>query len=272
MIAQQLLSGATLVGIDRDPDAIRWNREHPVKSDAAVIVEQARFSEVIAVLDKYAVGSVDGALIDLGVSSFQIDSATRGFSFMQQCDLDMRMNSTAGMSASDLINHSSVDELADILEKYGEIRNAPRMAAAIKRAECVPQTSEQLRKCLSAEYGSDVKFKVLAKVFMALRIAVNDELSELEHFLQAIVFRMKEGARLAVISYHSLEDRIVKRFFRENEPHCICPKEALFCTCGKPGLLKRITRKAVTASPQEVNINPRSRSARLRVAEKHGEV
>jgi 16S rRNA (cytosine1402-N4)-methyltransferase len=268
MIARQLQDDAILIGIDRDPDAVAWNRAHPVDSKATVVVEQACFSQIASILDKHKIDGIDGALLDLGVSSFQIDTADRGFSFMQPCDLDMRMNPREGTRARDLIERYSTEELADVLGMYGEVKNGSRMASAIKQSEKVPQTSDDLRDCLRKEYGSHLKFKVLSKVFMALRIAVNDELNELRRFLTSIVMYLKDGARVAVISYHSLEDRMVKEFFRNEESHCICPPEALFCTCGKPGRLKRITRKPIVASHQEITRNPRSRSARLRVAEK----
>jgi 16S rRNA (cytosine1402-N4)-methyltransferase len=267
-MARSLESGATLIGIDRDPDAVTWNRDHAIESNATIIIENARFSEVGQLCAKYSIVSIDGALLDLGVSSFQIDRADRGFSFMQECGLDMRMNAREGERAGDLIGRLSVDELADVLASYGEIRNAPRMASTIKNGISGSATSFDLRECLAREYGDHLKFKILAKVFMALRIAVNNELDELRHFLESMPALLSEGGRLAVISYHSLEDRIVKDFFRNNEPHCICPKAALRCTCGNPGRLKRITRKPITATEQEVAANPRSRSARLRIVEK----
>lgn len=267
MMARILERGATLVGMDRDPDAVAWNRSHPVESPAKIIVEQGRFSQVKTLLAMHHIGSVDGVLADLGVSSFQIDTAPRGFSFMKDCDLDMRMDPTRGESAADLITRLSVDELAAVLETYGEVRNASRMAAAIKKD--VPlQTSSALRECLAREYGAEMKYKVLAKVYMALRIAVNDELNELRGFLETMLDVLADGARLVVMSYHSLEDLIVKDFFRSHERRCICPKEALYCTCGTPGKLKRITRKPIVASAEEIGLNPRSRSVRLRAAEK----
>jgi 16S rRNA (cytosine1402-N4)-methyltransferase len=267
MMARMLETGATLIGVDRDPDAVAWNRDHPAASPATIIVEQGRFSEIRDILDRNHIGAIDGALADLGVSSFQIDTSERGFSFMRECELDMRMNPHTGESAADLLDRLSVDELAVVLETYGEVRNAPRMAAALKKA--VPlRTSIAVRECLAREYGAEMKYKVLAKVFMALRIAVNDELNELRGFLAAMLDVLADGGRLAVMSYHSLEDLLVKEFFRANEQHCTCPNEALLCTCGTPGRLKRITRKPVLASASELELNPRSRSVRLRVAEK----
>lgn len=267
MIAKKLTSGATLVGIDRDPDAIAWNRKHPVTTRANVIIEQARFSEIKDVLQKYGINKIDGVIVDLGVSSFQLDSPERGFSFMEDCKLDMRMNPDEGESAGELINRLSVDELTEILSEFGEVRNAPRMARAMKNAKRPLKTSGDLDACLSGEYGGGLRYKVLAKVYMALRIAVNGELRELRLFLKSALSFLADGARIAVIAYHSLEDRIVKEFFREHEPHCVCPRETPACTCGCPGQLKRINRKPIKASVQEVFYNTRARSARLRIAE-----
>lgn len=267
-LARCLEAGATLIGIDRDPDAVAWNRDHPVESSATIIIENIRFSEVGKLCDKYSIASIDGVLLDLGVSSFQIDRTERGFSFMQECELDMRMNAHEGERALDLIGRLSVDELTDVLASYGEIRNASRMALTIKNGASGLATSFDLRECLEREYGEHLKFKILAKVFMALRIAVNDELGELQRLLKSMPARLSAGGRLAIISYHSLEDRIVKDFIRTHEPHCICPKSALRCTCGNPGQLKRITRKPIVPTEQEVENNPRARSARLRIAEK----
>jgi 16S rRNA (cytosine1402-N4)-methyltransferase len=267
-LAAELSAEATLIGIDRDPDAVVWNRRHPATTAATVVLEHARFSEVAAICRNHAITSVDGVLLDLGVSSFQIDQPERGFSFMQECSLDMRMNAQEGERATDLITRLSVDDLAHVLATYGEVRNAGRMARVIKNGAGSITTSAGLRECLAREYGVQLKYKVLAKVFMALRIAVNDELGELRRFLAAMPELLANGGRIAVISYHSLEDRIVKEFFRENEPHCICPKAALRCTCGTPGRLKRISRKAISAAEDEIVVNPRARSARLRIAEK----
>lgn len=268
LLAKNLLPGACLIGIDRDPDAIAWNREHQLQSNAKIIIEQARFSGLPQIMKKYSIEALDGVLLDLGVSSFQIDSVHRGFSFMQECDLDMRMNYTEGETAGELIGRMSEEELSNVLATFGEVHNAKRMAHTIKMYPSPVKTSNDLRECLVREYGDNLKYKVFAKAFMALRIAVNDELNELRRFLESVVNLLAERGRIAVIAYHSLEDRFVKEFFRSEEPHCVCPKEALFCTCGKPGRLKRVTKKPVVASNLEVEQNPRARSARLRVAER----
>lgn len=271
-LGEKLGHDAILIGIDRDPDAVNFNisRQHP--TSARIIIEQCCFSELDKVVQKHGILQVHGILLDLGVSSFQIDNSHRGFSFMQDCTLDMRMNPVKGIPAHELIKVSSVSELGGILKNYGEVRNALRMAECIKAFGRKIHTSGDLKECLAGEYGGDLKYKILAKVFMALRIAVNDELGELERTLETGISVLAPGGRMAVITYHSLEDRIVKEFFRGHEPHCTCPKAALMCTCGRPGDLTRITRKPVTAGAEEVELNPRSRSALLRVVEKKVEV
>jgi 16S rRNA (cytosine1402-N4)-methyltransferase len=267
-IAGKLEKEATLIGIDRDPDAISWNRQNMVNKDLRIIIEQSRFSEFDEVLKKYEIAGVDGVLLDLGVSSWQIDSKDRGFSYMGEGALDMRMNKEEGMPADEYIASLSEAELCHILNEYGEVQNAARMARTLKTCEFPIKTSQDLRNCLSKEYGPNMKYKVLAKIFQALRIAINDELGELDRFLNKAIDYLKPQGRLAVMAYHSLEDRMVKEFLRSAENPCVCPKEFPMCVCGKKPLIKRITHKPVLASDQEIVSNPRSRSVRLRVAEK----
>lgn len=267
-IAQKLESDATLIGIDRDCDAIEWNRQHLTNANAGVIIEQSRFSEFDKVLDKHNIRGVDGMLLDLGVSSWQIDNKSRGFSFMGEGMLDMRMNVLEGVPAHEYISSLNESELSKILSEFGEVKNADRMARTLKSCDIPLKTAADLRNCLSKEYGPNLKYKVLAKVFQAIRIAVNDELGELKRFLNKSIEYLKPHGRLAVMSYHSLEDRIVKEFLRSAEQACICPASLPMCVCGRKTLLKRITRKSVRASDTEIQNNPRSRSVRLRVAEK----
>lgn len=268
LFGNKLNAGAILIGIDRDPDAIAFNRNRAHRTQARTIIEQGTFSEVGTILRNNGIGKMDGFLLDLGVSSFQIDSAERGFSYTKECDLDMRMNREDQTTARDLIAAFDEYKLAEILSLYGEVRNAARMAHAMKQYTHTIATSADVCDCLNREYGKEIRYKILAKVFMALRIAVNDELGELERVLVHSLDLLNEGGRIAVITYHSLEDRIVKRFFRDQEPHCICDRTEPVCSCGRPGMLKRITRKPITASETEIVSNPRARSARLRVAEK----
>jgi len=264
---------ALLIGIDRDQEAI----DNVLRADlegkgVEIIVERSRFSEFDSVLRKHNIEKVQGLFADLGVSSRQIDAEERGFMYMGDAALDMRMDSSTGITAARLLAESGEERLAEILESYGEIRNAGRMAGVIKNYMKHDEinTSADLKACIEREYGSRVKIQVFAKLFQALRIAVNDELGELRTFLDKSVKYLAHGGRLAVISYHSLEDRMVKEFMRSAEESCICPPRQPVCTCNKPVLFKRVNRKAVTARPEETARNPRSRSARLRVAERTG--
>ena len=260
------------IGIDRDPDAIAWLGAHSAHREhgaAALILEQCPFSRFDTVLTHHGIGAVDGMLLDLGVSSHQIDTQERGFSYMKQSDLDMRMDPASGMSAADFCESASEKELARVLADFGEITNPLRMARAIKGcAQRRPlRTSGDLVYCLRNEYGVSFPVKVIAKVFQALRIAVNDELSELAACLAASLSKVKHGGRIVVISYHSLEDRIVKNFFRDGEQGCVCPPVLKKCMCGRKIMLKRINKKVIIPSAAEVARNPRARSARLRAAE-----
>lgn len=259
------------VGIDRDEEALEVARVGSFGGGGVeVVLERARFSEFDVVLGKYGISKVMGLFVDLGVSSHQIDESGRGFSYMRDAPLDMRMDRGAGVTAAELLDRCSEGELGEILEKYGEIRNARRMAAAVKSymRRNKMATSADLKACIANEYGENVRLQLLAKLFQALRIAVNGELDELRAFLDKSVNYLAERGRIAVISYHSLEDRIVKDFFRSGEAECICPPGQPVCTCGKKVLFKRINRKAITASEEEIRRNPRARSARLRVAER----
>jgi 16S rRNA (cytosine1402-N4)-methyltransferase len=267
-VAESLEPGATMIGIDRDSDAIQWNLKNPVQSSLRVIIEQCPFSEFDKILNKHAISAVDGMLLDLGISSWQIDNKDRGFSFMGDGELDMRMNRSCGISAAEFIRSSSETELCDILDKYGEVQNAKRMARTIKQCSYPIVTTLDLKNCLTKEYGPNLKYKVLAKVFQAIRIAVNDELGELQRFLEKSVQYLKPSGRIAVMAYHSLEDRIVKEFFRSGELGCICPPSQPVCTCKKVATLKRITRKSLQADDAEIARNPRSRSVRVRVVER----
>lgn len=266
-LAEKLSSNAVLIGIDRDMDAIKWNKMTMISDGPSIIIEQSRFSQFDDVLEKHNISGLNGALLDLGVSSFQIDTESRGFTYMKGSALDMRMNTSEGISASELLEQSSEEQLSSILSEYGEVHNAVRMARAIKSCKNI-KTSSDLRSCLTQEYGPNLQIKVVAKVFQALRIAVNDELGELKRFLEKITGYLLSSGRLAVIAYHSLEDRMVKDFIREQEQGCVCPIDLPYCICEKQVMLKRITRKATRASVAEIKSNPRSRSARLRVAER----
>jgi 16S rRNA (cytosine1402-N4)-methyltransferase len=268
-IAAHLDNKGIAIGVDRDPDAIAFIRAHLPTTKATIILEQCAFSRFGEVLQRHGIGSLDGLLLDLGVSSRQIDNQERGFSYMKSSGLDMRMDPTSGESAAEFCARCDDDDLAHVLRTNGEITNPFRMARAIKACETggALHTSSDLVACLRGEYGPSFPVKVIARVFQALRIAVNDELTELSTCLSAALSKVKRGGRIVVVSYHSLEDRIVKNFFRDAEQGCVCPPVLPRCVCGKKILLKRINRKVVIPGETEIRNNSRARSARLRAAE-----
>jgi 16S rRNA (cytosine1402-N4)-methyltransferase len=269
-IIDGLSAGATAIGIDRDPEAVSWCSETIDKNKVTVLIRQERFSRFDRVLQELHINGVDGILLDLGLSSRQIAVESRGFSYMRSVKLDMRMDPKDVRTAADILSDASKEELIHILSGYGEIQNPSRMAETIVRFRKNNNlsTSDDLKQCLREEYGENLNIKMLAKLFQALRIAVNDELAELERCCEQAVDKLLPGGRLAVIAYHSLEDRFVKNFMRNAEGTCQCPPSSPVCNCGKKKLLKRITKKAIVASALEISRNPASRSARLRVAEK----
>ena len=271
-MAEKLDTNGILIGIDRDPEAVQWNRDRPTPCRPAVILEQSRFSDFDAVLKRNSIPALDGILLDLGVSSHQIDEASRGFAYMQDAALDISMDSATGIPAYELISRSDESELADVLRNYGEVEGAGRVAKAIKQwAQSHPlKTSADLRACIAALLNNRLSISLLAKIFQSLRIAVNDELGELRRFLDKVLGFLRPGSRLAIISYHSLEDRMVKDFMRAHERVCTCPPEIPRCVCSRSPVFKRLAKKALRAADAELSQNRRSRSARLRVVERTG--
>jgi 16S rRNA (cytosine1402-N4)-methyltransferase len=268
-IVERLGRDGTAVGIDRDPQAVAWCREHLRAGSCRLVTVVERFGSLGRVLADNGIRRVDGLLLDLGVSSHQLDEAQRGFSYQLEGPLDMRMGPDTAVGAAQFLRESDMETIAAILREYGEIRNAPRMARlmdALARQGRLLTTTD-LREGLSREYG-ELPPKVLSKVFQALRIAVNGELGELRQFLAQAAAALAAGGRLAVIAYHSLEDRIVKNFLRDAERGCVCPPRAPVCTCGKSPEFKRVNRSVIVPSEQEVARNRRARSARLRAAER----
>ncbi|MFC1476363.1 16S rRNA (cytosine(1402)-N(4))-methyltransferase RsmH [Fibrobacterota bacterium] len=269
-LAEMLDKEGIAIGIDRDPEALTWVHDHPLYVKSRVLLEQSKFSEFNTILKKHSIKKIDGVLIDLGLSSRQVDDPHRGFSYKADTPLDMRMDPQSQMTAEKIIAESSEEELTRILKDYGEIGNPQRMASAIARFSRKRRiaTSGDLRECIESEYGAPVKYKVLSKLFQALRIAVNNELEELGICLHKAVVYLNKGGRLVVIAYHSLEDRIVKNFMRDFERRCVCQPFEPICTCNRPAVLKRINRKAIRASANEIRRNQRARSAVLRICEK----
>jgi 16S rRNA (cytosine1402-N4)-methyltransferase len=220
---------------------------------------------------QYGFAAVDGILLDLGLSSRQLDDSQRGFSFMREGPLDMRFDATQGSTAADLLNNLSAEVLADIFWRYGEERHSRRLAQAIvahRQAQGPFTTTTQLADFIARHSRQRGRIHPATRIFQALRIATNDELATVEAGVKAAVSLLKPGGRLAVISFHSLEDRFVKLYFRQQSKACICPPTQPVCTCEAQARLRLVTRKVVVAGPEEVAANPRSRSARLRVAER----
>ena len=270
-IAKRLTTGL-LIGIDRDETAIERAGKRLAPYGDRVKLVHGNFSDTAAILDSLGIDKVDGLLYDLGVSSPQLDEAERGFSYMQDAPLDMRMDGSATLTAWDVVNKWPEGELKRILFDYGEERYAPRIASAILkcRAEKPIETTLELVDVIrSAMPAAALREKQhpAKRSFQAIRIAVNDELAAIQTMMDTAPDKLRPGGRLAVISFHSLEDRIVKSGIRAREDGCTCPRDFPVCTCGFVQTLKSVSRKPILPSPEEQAANPRARSAKLRVAE-----
>lgn len=256
-----------LLGLDADPEAISYAEEILQPFGARVTLRNVSFTEMSSVAVALGFENVDGILLDLGISSRQLDNAERGFSFRTKGPLDMRMDPSQGQTAADLVNNLEVEELARVLWLYGEERYSRRIARAIVAARPI-QTTEELAVLVERTIGRREKIDPATRTFQALRIATNRELEALGQVLPQAGDLLKPGGRLAVISFHSLEDRLVKHFFQQEARDCICPADAPICVCQHRASLRIITRKPLQATPEEVSRNPRSRSAKLRIAER----
>lgn len=271
-IAKRLTTGR-LIGIDRDPVALAAATERLAPYEKNVTLVHSNFCEMAQVLRELEISGVDGILLDLGVSSPQLDDGQRGFSYMTDAPLDMRMNSGDSLSAYEVVNTWSQEELKRILYTYGEERYAPQIAAAICRNrenKPISTTLELVDIIRSAMPPMALREKQhpAKRSFQAIRIAVNDELGAVETIMQDAVKLLNPGGRLAIITFHSLEDRIVKLGMNEWAKGCTCPPSFPICVCGKKPLVKLVNKKPITASQGELEVNPRSRSAKLRVCEK----
>ena len=271
-IVRRLTTGR-LIALDRDESALAAARIRLADYMDRVTLVHSNFSRLGEVLRELGIDGADGMLFDLGVSSPQLDDAQRGFSYKQDAPLDMRMDTTAALTARELVNTASYEELRRILFEYGEERYAPAIARAIcrEREQMPIETTLQLADIIrSAMPGQALREKQhpAKRSFQAIRIAVNDELGELEPMLSAAEENLRPGGRLAVITFHSLEDRIVKRKLRELSTGCTCPPEFPVCVCGKKPKMELLTRKPIVSGGQELQENPRARSAKLRVARK----
>ena len=271
-IAKRLTTGR-LIGIDRDPVALKAAGERLSPYSDRVTLVHSNFCRMAEVVKELGLPGVDGILLDLGVSSPQLDEVSRGFSYMADAPLDMRMNGKDALTAREVVNAWPQEELRRILWNYGEERYAPQIASAIcRRREVSPieTTLELVDVIRSAMPASALREKQhpAKRTFQAIRIAVNDELGSVEKAMEAAIPLLNPGGRLAVITFHSLEDRIVKLSMAEAAKGCTCPPHVPVCVCGKKPIVKLISRKPIVASPEELEANPRSRSAKLRVCEK----
>lgn len=257
-----------LLGFDLDPVALELAaRRLSGFGDRAVLV-QASFTRLGAELERIGWEQVDGIVIDLGVSSMQLDRPERGFSFQADGPLDMRFDPQGVTTAEYLVNELPETQLADLIWRYGEDHFSRRIAQAIVRARPLRTTRQLADTVVRAYGGKKSRIHPATRTFQALRIAVNEELQAVERVLPQAVQALTGGGRLAVISFHSLEDRLVKQFFRRESRDCICPPEQPVCTCGHKASIREITRRPIEAGEDEINENPRARSAKLRVAEK----
>lgn len=262
-----------LIGIDRDEDALNAAGKRLEGYKDRITLVRDNFRDIENILKSLGVKEVDGILLDLGVSSYQFEEPGRGFSFRYDARLDMRMDNRQEVSAYELVNNLEVGELARIFREYGEEREAGKLARVIDsvRKRRPIETTGELANIIYDAIPRRFHPKGIhpaTRVFQALRIAVNDELKSIEDGLSGGLESLKSGGRLAVISFHSLEDRIVKNFFREASTGCVCPPKFPICVCGKKPRAKLVTRKAVTPSDEEIDKNPRARSSKLRVLEK----
>ena len=272
-IAQKLGEGGLLIPIDQDEDAIAVITERLAPYGDKVKIVRDNFSNIKSVLESLGIESIDGLLLDLGVSSYQLDTAERGFSYMTNAPLDMRMDNRAARSAYNVINDYSADELKKIIYDFGEERFAPKIVAGIIKAreEAPIETTGELVEIIKKSIPSFARREELSsvkRVFQAVRIEVNRELDVIAPTIEAAVNMMKPGGRIVIITFHSLEDRIVKQTFASLASGCTCPKDFPVCVCGNKPKVKILTKKPILPSEAELALNSRSKSAKLRVAEK----
>lgn len=270
LILERITPGGRLLGIDRDPGAVAAARVSLASYGPAAVIVQGRFSELGSISGQHGFDQADLVLFDFGLSSNQIDDPERGFSFRGEGPLDMRMDPAAPVTAATIVNESDAREIERIIREYGEERWARRIAQFIVARRPL-RTTRDLSEAVAAAIPKAAwprDINVSTRTFQGLRIAVNDELGEIAAGLRAALTTLKPGGRMATISFHSLEDRLVKSFFNVESKDCICPPQQPVCTCGHRATLRIVTRHPVRPTEEEVAINPRARSARLRVAER----
>ena len=269
----QLLDKGKLIGVDQDTDALSAATEKLKIFEGKFIPYHSNFSKITQVLADLEIPKIDGLLLDLGVSSFQLDEAERGFSYMNDGKLDMRMNQSDAFTAYDVVNSYTEQQLTGVISDYGEENWANRIAKFIieerasKPIETTFELVDVIKKAIPAGARKDGPHPA-KRTFQAIRIEVNNELKIIEQTIEAAVASMNKGGRIAIITFHSLEDRIVKNAFKKLAQGCTCPPEFPVCICGGKPVVKIITKKPILPSDQEVETNPRARSAKLRVAEK----
>jgi 16S rRNA (cytosine1402-N4)-methyltransferase len=271
-IIKRLNSDGRLIGIDQDKDALKAAGEKLKEYENTIYVHN-NFTNVEEILNELNIEGVDGILMDLGVSSYQLDEGERGFSYMKDAPLDMRMNRDSEFSAYDVVNGYSEEQLSKVIRDFGEEKFARRIAKFVvdRRSTNPITTTLQLVDIIKAAIPAKARREgphPAKRTFQAIRIEVNKELDILDKAIEGAVNKLKSGGRVAVITFHSLEDRIIKNKFKDLENPCKCPKEFPICICGKQPKVKIITRKPIEPSEEEVNENPRSRSAKLRIAER----
>jgi len=272
-IVKRIVPGGVLIGIDQDSNAIDAAKRRLEAYKDNVVIVRDNFRNIKTIALQKGFKEVDGILLDIGVSSHQLDEKERGFSYMQDGPLDMRMDTENSLNASDIVNNSSEQELIRILRDYGEEKWAVRIAKFIaeerknNRIDTTFKLADIIQRAIPAAARRDGGHPA-KRTFQALRIAVNDELQVLEEAVTNAAGLLKPGGRLVVITFHSLEDRIVKKIFNNMEKPCTCPPQLPVCACGKEPLLRVITKKPVTAGAEELKVNTRSKSAKLRAAER----
>lgn len=272
-VCERLSKEGVFIGIDRDKDALEAAGKRLAPYGCSKFLVQSNYEDVKRVLQDLGILRVDGALLDLGVSSFQLDNPERGFSYMQDAPLDMRMNADDSLTAEEVVNEYSQQQLAKIIKEYGEEKWAARIAQFIaearkeRRIETTFELVDIIKRAVPAAARRDGPHPA-KRTFQAIRIEVNDELGQLTRAVNDFIDILAPGGRLAIISFHSLEDRIVKEAFQKRLNPCTCPPDFPVCVCGKKPDVRKVTRKPVEADSEELAANPRSRSAKLRVLEK----
>jgi len=256
------------MALDRDPQALAIASQRLLVYKDRVFLVHASYVQLLDEMLKLGWQSVDGIVFDLGLSSMQLDTPQRGFSFQSQGPLDMRFDPTQPLDAAELVNNLPENDLADLIWRYGEERGSRRIAAAIVRQRPVTDTQQLAEIISKAMGGQRSRIHPATRTFQALRIAVNQELQAVEKVLPQIVTALKPGGRVAIIAFHSMEDRLVKHFFRNESRDCICPPEQPECNCEHKATLRVITKHPIVPMEEETLTNPRARSARLRVAER----